>query len=101
MIYLSVVGFVSLYVCADSDVWLPPPPTAFLSPVSFGSSYVSCPCVQPKTPPQPAAQFTKKQEAQLEDGRAPVCYFCKGDVDDADTDEGAFIRVRERGRGGV
>lgn len=28
------------------------------------------------------------------DGRAPVCYFCKGDVDDPEAIEGAFIRVR-------
>ena len=50
---------------------------------------------QPKTPPQPASQFTKEQGAKLEEGRTPVCYFCKGDVDDADTVQGAFIRVRQ------
>ena len=48
---------------------------------------------QPKPPPKPSLQFTPEQELVLLDARAPVCYFCKGDGDDADSVEGAFIRV--------
>lgn len=51
---------------------------------------------QPKVPPQAALQFSVKDEAKMLRGRAPVCYFCKGDTDDPESVEGAFIRVRHR-----
>lgn len=50
--------------------------------------------LQPKSPPQPAIQFTPEQEEAQLDVRAPVCYFCKRDRDDPNSIEGAFIRVR-------
>lgn len=51
---------------------------------------------QPKTPIPPSCQFTEEEGVKLEDGRAPVCYFCKRDVDDAKAVQGEFIRVSQR-----
>lgn len=45
--------------------------------------------------PKPSLQFSEEDEAKLLDGRAPVCYFCKGDADDTQSVERGFIRVRE------
>lgn len=45
--------------------------------------------------PKPSLQFSEEEEAKLLEGRAPVCYFCKGDTDDAQSEEGVFVRVRE------
>lgn len=54
---------------------------------------VPCRAVQPKSPPQPSAQFGREQMSAELSRKPPVCYFCKGDRDDAKSTVGAFIRV--------
>ncbi|CAM9872438.1 unnamed protein product, partial [Ectocarpus sp. 13 AM-2016] len=78
-------------VCSDHE-WTPQDLAMFEEQQRIKKSGADKGKRKPKSPPQPAIQFTPEQEEAQLDVRAPVCYFCKRDRDDPNSVEGAFIR---------